>query len=343
MMLDDFLQEAGGVSLKTLEKVAEEAGGSPLPPLSVPQHLLTSKCPSAPMALPPVTSVGGRDPWYLGPDLEVLEANLPKYEAQGGWVVEPKHDGMWCKLVVQDPANDKPHLLFSREGKSVGGANAGDLVLCPLPLPPGCILVGELEAATETSTKMFAKYKHRRLHLFDFPLGPGGDHRALPWKARRELLEIAHQEFSHVSASRLTLVPYRPSGFAAAFKEWVAEGAEGLVLKRTMAPYQTPRSDGKTDYWHRCKTRVTEDYVLCGLTKTPGGQPTGEWGLFKKGKLERCIQARCPEKLLTAANVGVLVCEFMGWQKMTSGALRHAQWVRIREDKSPAMCVHSAG
>lgn len=346
MMLDDFLQECGGVSYKTLEKTAENFGGSTeLPPLTVPQELLTSKCPTPPMKLEPVASKGGvRVDWYLGPDLEVLEASLPKYEAQGGWVVEPKHDGMWVMLTVGDPANGVPHQLKSRDAKSglVGGANAGTLPLEPLPLPPGCIVVGELEAATETSTKVFSKLGYRRLHLFDFPRGPGGDHRHLPWKARRELLEIAHASFDHATHS-FPLVPYRTSGFAAAFKEWVAAGAEGLVLKRTDSLYKTPRADGKSDQWHRCKVRVTEDYVLTGLTKTPGGQPTGEWGLFKKGKLERCVQARCPEKLLTKENVGVLVCEFMGWQKMDSGALRHAQWVRVREDKTPAMCVHWAG
>lgn len=348
MMLDDFLQECGNVSYKALEKAAENFGGATeLPPLTVPQSLLTSKpCPSAPMKLDPVPSAGGvRVEWYLGPDLEVLEASLPKYEAQGGWVVEPKHDGMWAMLTVGDPANGKPHTLKSRDAKTgyVGGANAGDMVLIPLPLPPGTILVGELEAATETSTKFFSALGYRRLHLFDFPLGPGGDHRALPWKDRRALLELAQDSFSDHAKSRLPIVPYRASGFAAAFKEWVAAGLEGLVLKRTDAPYKTPRADGKTEHWHRCKTRVTEDYVLCGLTKTPGGQPTGEWGLFKKGKLVRCVQARCPEKLLKPENIGVLVCEFMGWQKMDSGALRHAQWLRVREDKSPSMCVHSAG
>lgn len=339
-MLDDFLTECGGVSYKTLEKHADE----PLPALTVPQHLLTSGPVSK--AAPPKIATNGaaRVEYYLGPDLEVTPESLDKYEAQGGWIIEPKHDGMWAMLTVGDPANGEPHTLKSRAAGTgfVGGANAGDLVLCELPLPKGCVLVGELEAATEASTKFFESFGHRRLHLFDFPYGTA-DYRKLIWSDRRKLLETAHGAFDEHALSRFPITPFFTDHFRKRYEAWIEAGLEGCVIKRVTSTYTTHVATGKTEHWHRCKKRVTADYVLCGLAKTPGGQPTGAWGLYKGGKLKRVVQARCPEKLLVPENVGKLVCEFMGWEVHSSGALRHAQWVRVRDDKTPAMCVHSDG
>ena len=79
-------------------------------------------------------------------------------------------------------------------------------------------------------------------------------------------------------------------------------------------------------------------YAACSMIA--GGVPAGLWGLHKGGKLRKVMQKGCPEHLLVPANIGKLVCEFMGWERFESGALRHAQFVRVRQDKSPAMCVH---
>lgn len=334
MMLDDFLKECGGVSYKTLEKYAAE----PLPALHTPLHLLTSG-PSVP-TLAPVAGPGVRVEWYLGPDLELMPEALEKFEATGQWVLEPKHDGMWAMLTVGNPKAGRPHTLKSRDASTglVGGGNAGDLVELPLLLPEGTIVVGELEAATEASTKLFAQHGFRRLHLFDYPKG-GSDHRKLPWTKRRSLLEGLAKDFSAEAAKRLPVVPYFTDKFRERYEAFIAEGLEGVVLKRKDSLYTTPRADGKTDLWHRCKARVTEDYVLCGIGHTKGGQLSGLWGLYKGGQLKKVMQARCSEKLLVHENVGKLVAEFMGWARFESGALRHAQFVRVRTDKTPLMCV----
>jgi ATP-dependent DNA ligase len=345
MMLDDFLKECGNVSYKELEKHAEKYGEPIAPKPPAPLYLLTSgPHPTTPVPHDLLTANKGgvRVEWYLGPDLEIKVDDLDKFEKQGKWIIEPKHDGMWVMLAVGDPAKGKLHTLKSRDAKTgtVGGANAGDLVEVPLPLPEGSILVGELEAATETSTKLFAKYGHRRVHLFDFPKGPGGDHRKLAWTGRREMLKLAYAAFDDHAKSRFPIVQAYEDKFRERYEAWLEAGLEGCVLKRKDSVYWTPRSDGKTDLWHRCKKRVTEDYVLCGIGKTKGGQPAGLWGLYKGGKLTEVFQKQCPEKFLIPANVGKLVAEFMGWQRMDSGALRHAQFVRVRTDKTPAMCIH---
>jgi hypothetical protein len=339
MMLDDFLQECGGVSYKALEKYADD----PLPPLTVPLSLLSSKgsSPSGPKV---AANAGGvRVEWYLGPDMSIKPEQLDKFEATGQYVIEPKWDGMWAMLTVGDPANGKPHLLKSRDAATgyVGGGNAGDLVITELPFAPGTILVGELEAATEASTKFFQSLHHRRLHLFDFPMG-GYDHRTLPWTQRRALLEGAHHALSEHAKTRFPLVEAFTDKFRERYEAWIEAGGEGCVLKRKDSLYGTTRSDGKSDLWHRCKKTVTEDYVLCGIGKTAGGVPAGLWGLMINGKLKKVMQKGCPEHLLVPANIGKLVAEFMGWERFDSGALRHAQFVRVRDDKTPAMCVHEA-
>jgi len=336
MMLDDFLKACGGATLGDLKKISAE----PIPPIVTPLHLLTSGPDAGPVPALPAHAGGVRVQWYLGPDLEISVEALAKFEKQGGWVIEPKFDGMWAMLTVGDPANGKPHTLKSRDAKTgfVGGGNSGDLMTTPLPLPVGSILVGELEAASEWATKQFHTKGFRQLHLFDFPLGLT-NYCELSCVDRRALLEQVTGTFDEFTASRFPLVPRFTDKFQARYEEWIANGLEGCVLKRATSRYSTVRSDGKTDLWHRCKKRVTEDYVLCGLGKTPGGSLTGLWGLFKKGKLTQVLKANAPKDILQEANVGKVVCEFMGWARFDSGALRHGQFVRIREDKTPEMCV----
>lgn len=325
MMLDDFLSECGGVSFKALEKFAD------------------ADEPPTVLHLGPVSGAGKGSThveWYLGPDLSLKPESLDMFEQAGGWVIEPKHDGMWAMLLVGDPKHGKPHVLKSRDAKTgaVVGANAGDLLSVELPLTPGAVLVGELEAATETSSKFFAALGHRRLHLFDFPKG-GHDHRSMPWKHRRALLEGVCSAFSEQAKSRFPIVDSFTDKFSERYAAWVESGLEGCVIKRKDAVYGSSKSDGKSEHWHRCKRTLTEDFVLVGVGKTPGGQLTGHWGGYRDGKLVKVQTGRCPEKLLIAANIGTLVVEFMGWQKMDSGALRHGQFVRVRTDKTAAMCV----
>lgn len=343
MLLKDFLN---GASLDDLAAATEK------PKLVVPDLIMNQvvtplpACPKAPDIVKALKKDSGahRVPWYLGPDLEVKPEMLEKFEKQGGWIIEPKWDGMWAMLTVGNPANGLPHSLKSRDAKTglVGGAYTGDLLMLPLPLVEGTVLVGELEAATEWSSKQFLKQGFRRLHLFDFPKG-GTDHRPLVWKDRRTLLEQVHAAFDAHCASRLPLVTYFTDKFRARYDEWLAQGLEGCVLKRADSKYATPRTDGKTDLWHRCKKRLTEDYVLCGIGKTKGGALAGLWGLFKNGKLTQVFQKGCPENLLQEKYVGKVVCEFMGWERFDSGALRHAQFVRARPDKTPEMCIHKEG
>jgi len=138
-------------------------------------------------------------------------------------------------------------------------------------------------------------------------------------------------------------VPFVLDQFAKSYEAWIAAGYEGVVAKQIFSLYKAPTLDGKTREWMRCKKMYTQDYVLCGLTRADKGrssQLTGEWGLHDaKGKLKKVLQAFAPTEYLVPANIGKLVVEFSGYAVFDSGALRHAQFVRVRADKEPEQCT----
>lgn len=289
-----------------------------------------------------------RSPWYLGPDKNLDPPALDKYEKKGGYILEPKADGMWAMLEVKSPKDGEPHVLNSRDARTgpISGANLGDLHMADLRFPAGTILVGELEAATQHAAEQVAQNGYRRFFLFDMPRYGADDLRGASLRDRRVLLNEACENGLKTKSvcDRFLILPLIRKNFRDAYQQLVEGGMEGIVLKKETSKYRTNRSDGKTDNWLRCKKQYTHDYVLMGTEYTKGGeysapQVTGVWGLYKKGKLTRAFQGTCPEGLLVAENFGVLVAEFMGWQLFKSGALRHAQFVRVRLDKPPRDCT----
>jgi hypothetical protein len=289
-----------------------------------------------------------RTPTYLGPGLDIEPSDLVTYERRRGYIIEAKVDGMWCELTVGDPAHGKPHRLNSRDGTTdpISGSNLGDIHMQLIPLPPGSIIIGELEAATEWATDQASLRGFRRLHLFDVLYIPdrmnGG---GLPWSSRSRFLTDLLKIIGKGENSRFAQVPMQDDNFRSFYDRSIENGYEGIVLKPVNSLYQTTRSDGKTKAWARCKRWVTGDYVLMDIEYTPGGkfsgpQPTGAWGLYKAGKLERVMKAAPPDPcLLRQENIGKLVVEFKGFVKFKSGALRHAQAIRVRTDKTPRMCT----
>ena len=76
-----------------------------------------------------------RCPNYLGPAKDVKIDDLAKLERQGGWILEPKVDGMFASLTI-----GRPHVLNSRDARTgpVKGSNAGDIPKLVIPeLPRG--------------------------------------------------------------------------------------------------------------------------------------------------------------------------------------------------------------
>jgi len=288
---------------------------------------------------------------YLGPGLDIEHEELKDFERLGRRIIEPKVDGMWAELIVGNLNKGRPHQLTSRDGNTapISGSNLGDIHLQPIPLPEGSILIGEHEAATEWATEQKELRGFRRFHLFDILKVAGlkpiiyGEQKLFQRRIRlNQLLEAMN---CHKDESRFVKVDFKEVDFEHYYHKWIEEGYEGAVIKPIDSLYMSHRADGKTKEWVRCKRWITMDYVLFGIEMTPGGKyegpkPTGAWGLYKNGELKRVMRAAplYPE-LLTDANIGRLVVEFKGWAKFKSGALRHAQAVRVRTDKTPRMCT----
>jgi hypothetical protein len=334
------------MELKTkLRLVTEISPVVPSKPAGKGHLKLVSPAPTAPVviATPNTGSDGKRDPDYLGPGMDIEPDVLAKYEATGKWAGEHKIDGMWSKFIVGNPSEGKPNVLSSRDATTpvISGANLGDLDTLQTPWPEGSVLIGELEAATEWATEQANAKGYRSLHLYDVVRVGHQSAMPLPWHQRRALLEAMHAKISGNDDlhSRLPLLSVSHGGFAKLYEETCSNGGEGIVLKAIDSIYNTHRADGKADFWVRCKRWFTMDYVLFDLGKTPGGTLTGIWGLFRKGKLTRTMQASCPTEFLLPENVGKLVVEFKGWRLFKSGALRHASYSRVRTDKGATECV----
>lgn len=288
--------------------------------------------------------------WYLGPDKEIKPEDLDKYEAEGGWCIQPKIDGMWCCLTVGRPSEGRPNVLKSRDARTppITDDKAGDLPELEIPLPEGTVLVGELEAASQWATEQAEANGYRRFFLFDMPLDVelNGDIR--DWTTEKRVSHL-YQVYMHIInghsrvQSRLSLVPTYSDHFRALYDRWIEKGYEGCVIKRLDSLYRTGRLDGKTDLWLRCKKHVTGDFILMGVGTTPGGKtkapgPIGIWGLYSHGKLKQIMRAHCDPTYYAEEHFG-RVAEFTGWERFKSGSLRHAQFVRWRDDKPQEDCV----
>lgn len=288
--------------------------------------------------------------WYLGPDKEIRPEDLDKYEAEGGWMIQPKIDGMWCCLTVGRPSEGRPNVLKSRDARTppITDDKAGDLPELELPVPEGTVLVGELEAASQWATDNALENGYRRLFLFDIVSDPlvDGDVRTMSTKARWMWLQGTHDAHLYPVdslAKRFPLVPTYYDKFRERYEGWIQLGYEGCVLKRIDSRYETARVDGKTDLWLRCKKHVTGDFVLIGVGTTPGGKtkapgPIGIWGQYSHGKLKQIMRANCDPAYYSEEHFGK-VAEFTGWERFKSGSLRHAQFVRWRPDKPAEDCV----
>jgi len=262
----------------------------------------------------------------------------------GGWVIEPKVDGMFASYTVGNLAEGRSHVLNSRDARTppITGTSAGDLLRLPLPkIPEGTVIVGELEAATQWATKIVKKRGYRQLHAFDLLQLGSKNLRNLPLQERKATLAalLAENQDDAHAASRLRLVGHAEDFFEQRYRTWIDLGFEGAVLKKRQSLYKTRALDGKTNDWARCKKVYSWDYVLIDTELTAGEQVTGVWGLRVNGKYTRTMRAFAPFELLVPENFGTLVVEFTGWALFRSGALRHAQFSRVRTDKPADACT----
>ncbi|MCR4398243.1 MAG: non-homologous end-joining DNA ligase [Firmicutes bacterium] len=187
--------------------------------------------------------------------------------------------------------------------------------------------------------------------LLDVPLGE-----------RKSMLDAALHDTGEVALS-----PYFRGRGRALFREMAGRGLEGIVAKRVDSPYLPGR---RTSYWLKIKVRRVADCVIGAVSRGVGhfvgslalGLYSAEelvyvgragTGLNERERValwESLTRAdgppfhfpsgRIPTELRGAVwVVPDTVCEISFAEVTDDLALRHASYVRLRRDKSPAECT----
>lgn len=277
-----------------------------------------------------------RSLFYIGAGEFCRPDDLDAYEKTGLYVAELKYDGMFVSVEVGQTGN----LLRSRdtvEGRPITDDRVVGFTDAVLPCP-GAVVIGELEAATESATQAALKRGYRKVYVYDVVRVPGGCPTGLPWTMRRSWLEKWHATLTPENQCKFELSPTRYGGFRAWFDEVEVAGGEGLVLKLKTSTAKPTRLDGKIDTWIKCKVEKSFDYVLLGEQRTKKmNARTAVLGLWdpEKEKFFRCLICSIPEEHLKPGNFEKLVVEVKAFQRFKSGSARSAGFVRIRTDRDP--------
>ena len=268
---------------------------------------------------------------YLGPKDQVQPSVLSRYE-NGKWVAEEKRDGVWA--CIETDSDGRIHSITSRTGTAFSKGDTHGLINYWFGVP-NSTFIGELEATTQAAINNYAKVGYRRIWLFDVTQLLSEDVRHLTQQERRKLLELALEKQPVETKIRFPIVEQRNKNFQEFFKQIIADGGEGLVLKKLDSKYSPQTSSGKTHDWVRVKTLNTVDFYVMGIGRTPSNVKNLELGLAIDGKLKYTQSIAVPKGFVAEDLVGKIV-ECVGDSRMRSGALRHARFNRIRSDKLEA-------
>jgi ATP-dependent DNA ligase len=152
------------------------------------------------------------------------------------------------------------------------------------------------------------------------------------------------------------------------FKKTIAEGGEGLILKKLDAPYRHDGvADNRSSAWLKAKKSETDECVIIGLQTGEGkfahlfgALILGQYVAGKLTEVARCSGmtddmrhhllhevSKLPESGDALASpthtlctcIPKIVVEVSFMERTEYGMMRMPQFVRIRTDKAPADCV----
>ena len=191
-----------------------------------------------------------------------------------GWIYERKLDGQRC-LAVRDGSGTK---LYSRSGREVTVAFPEIAEALEQQAATSFVVDGEV-VAFEGSRTSFARLQPR-IHLssaekarrtgipvyfyvFDVLEVDGQDVRREPLLQRkRRLRKLLTWE------GPIRSTPHRVKGDEGWFAEVCRKGWEGLIAKKTDAPY----ASGRTDRWLKFKCEAGQELVVVGWTEPTGSR-----------------------------------------------------------------------
>ncbi len=303
----------------------------------------------------PTTKVAG----WMDPMLATLVDGMPDSR---GWVFERKLDGIRAIAYREGGAVR----LFSRNKLPLEDSFPAVVDALERLAGPDLVLDGEVVAIRDGKVGGFEALQQRtsrsalRYYVFDVLSLDGNDVRQLPLLERRRLLSGLRL------AGALRRTASRTGDAEKLRSEACAAGWEGVIAKRSDAPYR----GGRSKDWLKLKCVLEQEFVVGGYTDPKGGRAgfgALMMGYHEDGKLrhggevgtgfnERTLtdlSARLA-KLETAKSPFVdhpramkgehfvrprLVVQvgFSEWTR--DGKLRHPRFLGVRTDKKPADVV----
>lgn len=273
------------------------------------------------------------------PPIKDVAFGSRKAHLEGGYVVEPKYDGIWGRAVIEG----RVVTMVSRNGQQKDRWSLPDVLTKGKTILEGEFMFGSNWSRVKQLTGLF--------FAFDCTMYDGLDVRFNALHTRRTYAE----EIVRVAkCHRLRLVPQRRleapvlESFDMLWDSWVVrEGYEGLMVKSPFGYFG--------DQWFRFKTIFTVDYICLGFNQSNAPK--------YKGRMVKSIQAGLLDKSAKIHHVCDVsglsdedrrlfflyperyrnrVFEVSGKQVFPSGAMRHPNFVRWRSDKAPSECTTTA-
>ncbi|MGH7512201.1 MAG: DNA ligase D [Gemmatimonadales bacterium] len=299
--------------------------------------------------------------------------------SRAGWLFEPKLDGY--RVLASRRAGEAR--LHTRNGNECA-ESFPEVARAVAALPfDRLVLDGEVVALDDRGIPSFQRLQGRaRLrrpidirhatvetpvtyYAFDLLGFEDFDLRSLPLTTRKALLQRILPPLG-----ALRYLEHVDQDGEALYREAERLGLEGVVAKKSTAPYKSGRSPA----WLKVRSRLTGDFVVVGFT-APKGSRGGFGALhlaeYVKGALtysgrvgtgfsekqlaevarslesRRRADAPCagpvPQERATTWVEPVLVCEVEYTEWTQEGLLRQPVFLRFRDDKRPEECVRSDG
>jgi hypothetical protein len=285
---------------------------------------------------------------YLGPLQDANRSDLERFEHSGLYIAERKKDGIWAMLAVA--ALRGRNTIQTRTGNFIDIPGLGRLDL--RNIGSGTTLIGEPEIRTQAAKKRNAEVGFVRMWLHDIIMCRGMSLRDQPLEVRQHILrDQVWPMLSRDAQLRLPLVEQTTHGFVSFYDRALKEGDEGVVIKKLGTKYRSLRSDGKTEDWIRIKPWREVDYFVMHPAETASGDLTVQLGLWRNGRAVPILKYQLPGVRLIEGQLCLwdarrkiatpcegMVITMRGREVMDSGALRHAQPLRWRDDKTAEMC-----
>jgi ATP-dependent DNA ligase len=264
---------------------------------------------------------------------------IPEIPKVGKVLVEPKFDGMFASI---RKFNNRIE-VWSRRGERK--PTLEQMLKDSLEqFPSDIYLLGEAEYGSQAGRVATERRGYPVIHCFDMVEGDDDNEDVVKRKTRlRKFLKGLEDKHLIPVEDKISSVSKVPE----IFKQYVKQGFEGIVVKEL-------DKDFKSESWWKQKKVLTDEFIIVdyeygdmipGIIKRLNVKRKRMvkgivCGLWKNDKLEKVMRVGIsrfdvileltinPKKYLGS------VVEIKGFERFQSGALRHASFVRFRNDLS---------